>query len=102
MRSQLPVLLSIILVQLLSYRISASRALGKIQITVQSNDTLSLITEFNHTNAHIRAHPHAHEANVTVEELIASQLVLEFDVCFPDHYCPVVVSNIDQFESKFL
>ena len=102
MKSQLPTLLSIILSQLLPYRISASHSLSTIQVTVQSNETLSLITEFNHTTKHIRAQQHAREANVTVEELIASQLVLEFDVCFPDYYCPVVGNNTYLFESTFL
>lgn len=102
MKYTLPILSLTAIGQILPKCTSASYVLGTIQVAVQSNETLSLITEFNYTNEQIQNRQRAREANITVEELIASQLALEFDVCFPVNYCPVVVENILQFESVFV
>lgn len=63
-------------------------------------DHSSICTTFS-TNYYVRARLHAHQLGTTVDELVAAQLNLEFDVCFPEQYCPVVQSNIGEFQSTF-
>lgn len=78
-----------------------STVLGVRTVTVQSNETLRSITEFNHTTKYLEWKLAANAANTTIDQLVESQLALEFDVCFPSKFCPKVTANLNLFEEAF-
>lgn len=93
----------LLLARLLPDRTSAApHSLGTIHVAVESNETLSMLTEFNYDSEYLRTRQRARAANVTVGEYIASQLVMEFEICFPDRFCPVVEDHVELFESSVL
>lgn len=94
-------ILTPIILALVPRSATASHELGSVDVTVISNQTLSMITEFNRTNQAVRDQQHADELNITVPELINARLIMQFDVCFDQNYCPLVTANTDLFKSTF-
>lgn len=75
--------------------------LGNVHVSVISNQTLKMLTEFNYTTQGLEHYQHAKEAGITVEESVASRMSLQFDVCFPAKYCSVVSTNRNIFHERF-
>ena len=80
------------------YATAALVALGpRVPITVISNQTLSLIQEYNNrtnTDSDVRAS----DAVATTD----SQMFLQFDVCFQNEYCAIVSDHEENFTSTFV
>mmetsp|Transcript_12651 Transcript_12651/g.30873 ORF Transcript_12651/g.30873 Transcript_12651/m.30873 type:complete len:367 (-) Transcript_12651:72-1172(-) len=74
--------------------------LGKVEVSVISNQKLSRIDEFDYISSHKQQREQAQAAEQTNKKL-EFQLALQFDVCFPKHYCPIVTTNKDVFKEKF-
>lgn len=99
-RSSISTYISIVLGLAVSHQYATAEliALGpRVPITVISNQTLSLIQEYNN-----RTNP---ESDLGATDAVASadsQMFLHFDVCFQNEYCDIVSDHEENFTSAFV
>ena len=102
MKSVIPILVQGTILALAPHNTNGEILLGKVSVSVVSNQTLQRVDEYNYTRPVLRdISPQALPSGQTENDLINQQLVMQMDVCFPKHYCPIVSTKEEQFKSTF-